>query len=84
MEVSEYKALVDEMFDMERRLEVLGRTTVNTSQGPYMLGERNLDPDRVPQQAEYDALYERLKERRRIVKAIDLVARYELSRRPPC
>lgn len=57
-------------------LKALGLVTINTSQGPYALHEQALC---CPEQDEYNALKVRYEEKKRILDAFDMVARYNMA-----
>jgi hypothetical protein len=75
---TEFEALVEELLTMEGKLKVLGEVTFDTPDGPYAMCERALSDD-FPSQKEYNDLLSIYNEKKRLVEAFDMIARYKLA-----
>lgn len=71
-----FENLVNELLALESKLEALGQVTIETNEGPYALREKLLSERSCPQQKEYNDLDRLVTDKRRIVDAHDMVARY--------
>lgn len=76
--MAEYRRLLFQLLDMERRLEELGNVTIDTNQGPYAASEGAIADD-VPAQRAYNGLKARADELRKVVDAYERVARYRAA-----
>ena len=74
----EYEKLIDEVLNLERKLEIMGKEKIDTSQGPYEISERALH-DSLPQQKAYNDLYEIYNKKKKLIDAFDMIARYKLA-----
>jgi hypothetical protein len=79
MKAEHFKEYVFATLAMEEELTRLGETVINTAEGPYALAEQALWEEKVPEQKAYSELKSKVKARRSIIDAYDVVARFELA-----